>query len=292
MSGLFKFFSFAPLWLAHVLGWLLGWLAFGLSGTYRARFLENTRQAGLSSWQWLGAVGAAGQQIAELPRLWFGKPVRIVWEGAHHIEAAHAAGRGIVLLTPHLGSFEIAAQAYAQRFGQSIHPLTVLFRPPRKAWLTELVTNARQRPGLHTAPTSLAGVKQMIKALKKSEVVGLLPDQVPPAGQGIWSPFFGRQAYTMTLAVRMALQTRAVVLLIWGERLSWGRGYRVRVSPMPDATPGQPGPAAVSPTHLNLAPDLEGAVRQVNAAMEGLIRACPSQYLWGYARYKQPKVET
>jgi KDO2-lipid IV(A) lauroyltransferase len=275
MSGLFKFFSYAPLWVAHVLGWLLGWLAFGLSGTYRARFVENTRQAGLSAWQWLGAVGAAGQQIAELPRLWFGKPVNVVWEGTHHIEAAQAAGRGIVFLTPHLGSFEITAQAYAQRFGQSIHPVTVLFRPPRKAWLTELVTNARQRPGLHTAPTSLAGVKQMIKALKKSECVGLLPDQVPPAGQGIWSPFFGRQAYTMTLAVRMALQTGAVVLLIWGERLSWGRGYRVQVSALPE-----------------LAPDLEGAVQQVNAAMEGLIRTCPSQYLWGYARYKQPKVET
>ena len=292
MSGLFKFFSFAPLWLAHVMGWLLGWLAFALSGTYRARFLDNTRQAGLSAWQWLGAVGAAGKQIAELPRLWFGKPVNVIWDGAHHVEAAHAAGRGIVLLTPHLGSFEITAQAYAQRFGQSIHPLTVLFRPPRKAWLTDLVTNARRRPGLHTAPTSLAGVKQMIKALKKSECVGLLPDQVPPAGQGIWSPFFGRQAYTMTLAVRMALQTRAVVLLIWGERLSWGCGYRVCVSPLPRVAPVQPESKAELATHPNLAPDLEGAVRQVNAAMEGLIRTCPSQYLWGYARYKQPKVDT
>ncbi len=282
MSGLFKILSFVPLWLAHALGWLLGWLAFGLSGTYRKRFLDNTRQAGLTTWQWLGAVGAAGQQVSELPRLWFGKPVNVLWEGTPCIEAAHAAGRGIVFLTPHLGSFEIAAQAYAQRFGQSIHPVTVLFRPPRKAWLTDLVTHARKRPGLNTAPTSLAGVKQMIKALKKSECVGLLPDQVPPAGQGIWSPFFGRQAYTMTLAVRLALQTQAVVLLIWGERLAWGRGYRVRVSQLPGA----------AQAHTGLAPDLEGAVRQVNAAMEGLIRSCPSQYLWGYARYKQPKVDT
>jgi KDO2-lipid IV(A) lauroyltransferase len=147
---------------------------------------------------------------------------------------------------------------------------------------------------LNTAPTSLAGVKQMIKALKKSECVGLLPDQVPPAGQGIWSPFFGRQAYTMTLAVRMALQTQAVVLLIWGERLSWGRGYRVRVTPLPGAAQAHTAPitAMPTPTPSGLAPDLEGAVRQVNAAMEGLIRTCPSQYLWGYARYKQPKVDT
>jgi KDO2-lipid IV(A) lauroyltransferase len=57
---------------------------------------------------------------------------------------------------------------------------------------------ARQRPGLQTAPTNLSGVKQLIKALKKGEAVGLLPDQVPPRGMGVMAPFFGREAYTMT----------------------------------------------------------------------------------------------
>ena len=156
--------------------------------------------------------------------------------------------------------------------------MTVLFRPPRKAWLTGLVTSARRRPGLATAPTSIAGVKQLIKALKNGDCVGLLPDQVPPAGQGIWSPFFGRQAYTMTLAVRLALQTQATLLVAWGERLAWGQGYKVHVLPLH----GGPG--------HQLAGDLEGAVAQVNGAMETLIRTCPEQYLWGYARYKQPKV--
>jgi Kdo2-lipid IVA lauroyltransferase/acyltransferase len=295
MLGLFKFFSVLPLWFAHSVGWLLGWLAFGLSGTYRHRFLENARQAGLTPWQWWGAVGAAGKQIAELPRLWFGRPVPVLWEGAHHIDAALAAGRGILFLTPHLGCFEVAAQAYAERYGQAGHPITVLFRPPRKAWLVELVTSARSRPGLATAPTTLAGVKQLIKALKNGECVGLLPDQVPPAGQGIWSPFFGRQAYTMTLAVRLALQTRAGIVVAWGERLSWGRGYRVHFSELtPAGGGGGPGtlPGQAPAKALGLAHDLEGAVRQVNAAMETLIRSCPQQYLWAYARYKQPKAET
>jgi Kdo2-lipid IVA lauroyltransferase/acyltransferase len=155
----------------------------------------------------------------------------------------------------------------------------VLYRPPRKAWLMELVTHARRRPGLSTAPTSMAGVKQLIKALKGGECVGLLPDQVPPAGQGVWSPFFGRNAYTMTLAVRLALQTKAIILVAWGERLAMGKGYIVHVSPLH------------TPARGDLPADLEGALRQVNAAMEDLIRTCPAQYLWGYARYKQPKVE-
>jgi KDO2-lipid IV(A) lauroyltransferase len=113
-------------------------------------------------------------------------------------------------------------------------------------------------------------------------------------GQGVWSPFFGRNAYTMTLAVRLALQTDATILIAWGKRLPWGRGYAVYVSPL-FVPPAQI--SADSSTHnaadgkTVLAPDLEGAVRQVNAAMETLIRTCPEQYLWGYARYKQPKAE-
>jgi Kdo2-lipid IVA lauroyltransferase/acyltransferase len=285
MTALFRFFSYFPLWLAHGMGWLLGWLTFALSGSYRRRFLENTRQAGVAGWPAWCAVGAAGQQITELPRIWFGRPVNVFWEGAHHIEAALDEGRGIVLLTPHMGCFEINAQAYAARFGcahgdKPGKPLTALFRPPRKAWLITLVTSARKRPGLDTAPTTMAGVKQLIKVLKLGQTIGLLPDQVPPAGNGIWSPFFGRSAYTMTLAVRLALQTNATIVLMWGERLSWGRGYKVHALPLK---------ASVG---ADLAPDLEGAVRQVNAAMENLIRTCPQQYLWGYARYKQPKVET
>ncbi len=293
MTGLFKFLSAAPLWFAHALGWCLGWLAFALSGAYRQRLLDNARQAGLGRWQSLASVGSAGQQIAELPRLWFGKNVPVHWAGEQHIDAALASGQGIVFLTPHLGCFEITAQAYAQRYGQSGKPMTVLYRPPRKAWLMQLVTTARRRAGLDTAPTSLAGVKQLIKALKNGESVGLLPDQVPPAGQGVWSPFFGRQAYTMTLSVRLALQTRSTILIAWGERLPWGRGYTVNVSPLPTAAASSSvtDNAGRLAERRQLARDLEGAVRQVNAAMESLIRTCPQQYLWGYARYKTPKAE-
>ena len=274
MSTLFKSLSTLPLWLLHAAGWSLGWLVFALSGVYRRRFLANARQAGMGWRQWRVAVGESGKLVAELPRLWLGRPVPVQWMGAQHVEDALALGRGVLFLTPHLGCFEITAQAYAQRYGQ-VQPMTVLFRPSRQPWLREVMRTARTRPGLDTAPTTLSGVKQMIKALKKGQSLGLLPDQVPPLGMGRWATFFGRDAYTMTLAVRLAQQTGATVLMAWGERLPWGRGYRVHVQPLPAVLPK----------------DSAQAVQLINAALESLIRDCPQQYLWGYARYKQPRQE-
>jgi KDO2-lipid IV(A) lauroyltransferase len=139
-----------------------------------------------------------------------------------------------------------------------------------------VIASARNRPGLETAPTTLAGVRQMIKALRRGQTVGLLPDQVPPEGQGVWSPFFGRNAYTMTLAARLALQTGAEPLVARCERLPWGRGFLLHVEPL----------------QAPLSDDLETAVAQINAEMERVIRARPEQYLWGYGRYKQPRRET
>jgi lauroyl/myristoyl acyltransferase len=85
-------------------------------------------------------------------------------------------------------------------------------------------------PNLATAPTTLAGVRQMLRALKAGGAVGLLPDQVPPQGWACGRRSSARPAYTMTLPARLVQQTGAVLLLIWGERLPGGRGYRVRVS--------------------------------------------------------------
>ena len=274
MTALFRLLAWLPLGLLHAIGWALGWAVYLLSPTYRRRFDAHLEQAGLRRRQARGAVGQAGALVTELPRLWFGRPVPVQWEGDAHIEQALAAGRGIVFLTPHLGSFEVTAQAYAARYGAR-QPMTVLFRPSRQPRLRVLVASARQRPGLAAAPTTMAGVKQLIKALRQGQSVGLLPDQVPPQGLGVWAPFFGRAAYTMTLSARLAQQTGAAVLVAWGERLPWGRGYRVHVQPLGRELP----------------PDALAAATVINHAMEQVIAACPQQYLWGYARYKQPRME-
>lgn len=275
MPRLFRLFSRFPLWVLHAGGALLGWVAFVFSPSYRARFLVNARQAGYAFGTVRGAVAHAGRMSAELPRLWLGAPVPFAWEGVAAVDAAYASGKGIVFLTPHLGCFEVTAQGLAQRYSAAHGPITVLYRPARQPWLAEIVEQSRQRPGLATAPTNLAGVRQMIKALRSGQAVGLLPDQVPPDGMGQWAPFFGRPAYTMTLAARLALQTGAAVMLVWGERLSWGRGFRLRFRELREP----------------LSADLATAVVQINGEMERLIGECPQQYLWGYARYKQPRKE-
>jgi KDO2-lipid IV(A) lauroyltransferase len=212
---------------------------------------------------------------AELPRLWFGHAAPVLWADDRAAVEAYASGQGVLFLTPHLGCFEITAQALATRFAAGHGPLTVLYRPARRTDLGEVMASARNRSGLEAVPTNLAGVRQMIKALRAGRAVGLLPDQVPPEGMGQWAPFFGKPAYTMTLAARLALQTGARVVVIWGERLPWGQGYRLHTSGLGH----------------DLSPDLDVAVVQINQAMERVIRQQPGQYLWGYARYKQPRSE-
>ena len=122
----------------------------------------------------------------------------------------------------------------------------MLYRPARKPWLRELMEASRARPGLLTAPATLAGVRQMMRALRRGEAVGLLPDQVPPEGMGVWAPFFGRPAYTMTLAARLVQQTGATPLLMVGERLPRGAGYHVHTLPLPEPLPHG---SAADPAH-------------------------------------------
>ena len=273
MSFLFRFLSLWPLWLLHGLGAALGWVAFCASPTYRRRFLANAQLAGYRFAQVRAAVGHAGRMAAELPRLWLGALPACRFENAECVERAWAEGKGIVFLTPHLGCFELSVQAAAQRWSAAHGPITILYRPARQRWLAEVMRTARNRPGVQAVPTELMGVRQMIKALRRGEAVGLLPDQVPPDGQGLWVPFFGRAAYTMTLAARLAQQTGAAVVLARCEREPWGRGYHLYLEEL--ATP--------------LSDVLELAVQQINQAMEQTIRQCPQQYLWGDARYKQPR---
>ena len=271
MPTLFRFLSVVPLSLAHLLGACMGWLAWAFSPTYRRRFAANSAQAGYTFAQVRAAVGHAGRMVAELPRLWLtDTPVNAV-HGAEAVEQGWARGKGILFLTPHLGCFELSVQGAAQRWAQQHGPITILYRPAKQAWLAEMMLTARNRSGIQAVPTTLAGVRQMIKALRKGEAVGLLPDQVPPHGQGQWAPFFGKDAYTMTLAARLAEVKNAELLLFWGERVT-GRGWRLHILPPQQAIDGS----------------LEKRVAAINRELEALIRRCPSQYLWGYNRYKIP----
>ena len=186
-------------------------------------------------------------------------------DGREHVDAARAAGKGIVFLTPHLGCFEITAKIAADNF-----PITVLYRAPKLAWLQPLIEQGRGQDNVRLARADVSGVRELLAALLRKEAIGILPDQVPGEGEGEWAEFFGRPAYTMTLAPRLAVRPASVCLLAFGERLPGGAGYVLHIRPLPDAEPG------------------EGAARRMNRALENLVRECPGQYLWGYNRYKRP----
>lgn len=278
MIYLFRFLSHWPLRVLHALGAVLGWLVWWLSPAYRRQFRANVAQAGLKFEAARPAIGETGRFVAELPKLWMRPPTasclgNVHIEGQGLADAAFARGKGVIFFGPHCGSFELGPQALAELYG----PITAIYRPARKAWLARLELLARSRPGLTVVPASLSGIRQMFRTLKSNQAVALLTDQVPPEGQGLWAPFFGKPAYTMTLAARLALQSGAVVLPVSCERLARGQGYFLKIWP--------PLAALDSLPKSELLP----AVTVINQAIEAIVLSQPGQYLWGYARYKQPR---
>jgi KDO2-lipid IV(A) lauroyltransferase len=276
MVFLFRLLSLLPLPVLHNLGAALGWITWLASPTYRRHLRENIALAGMQHAR-NAAIAEAGKGVAELPKVWLRPKEELLGRvaqvsGWEHVEAARAAGRGVLYLTPHLGCFEITAQYLASRPSAdgSIHPITVLWRRPRQDWLAPLMELGRGM-NLKLAPADLSGVRRLMKALKHGEATGMLPDQVPGSGEGIWVPFFGKPAYTMTLAARLA-EGGATVLMTYAERLHYGAGYHIRFFPLSQPLTG----------------DLPARVAQLNHEIEGVIRLCPQQYLWGYNRYKKP----
>jgi KDO2-lipid IV(A) lauroyltransferase len=276
MIWLFKLLGRLPLRFMHGLGAGLGWLAYWISATYARRLRDNLARSGIAAddaaFRRLlrATISEAGKGLLELFVVWGRSPARALalvraCDGWEHVEAARASGRGVIVLTPHLGCFEIVGLYCASRL-----PMTVLYRPPRLRWLQPLMEAGRATMTL--APTDISGVRKLLSALKRGEAIGVLPDQVPGSGEGVWAPFFGRPAYTMTLLGKLVERTQAQAIMVFAERLDKGRGYRLSFTPMPQPV-GAAGEAA----------------RIMNAAVEAAVRLRPEQYLWSYNRYKTPR---
>lgn len=267
----FRLLSKLPLPVLHGLGSALGWLVYLAAPSYRRRLRDNLRGAGFGQ-HLSSAIAEAGKAIVELPFVWCADPARVARHATEDnqelVQAAFDRKQGIVFLTPHLGCFEITAQQIALRT-----PLTVMYRPPRKAALKPLVEGARARHNLHLAPATLAGVRILAKCLKRGEPVGVLPDQVPQEGEGVWAPFFGRSAYSMTLPAKLAQLGKAQIILVYAERRPRGAGFIVRFVPFDGTLDGSAAQQAAT----------------INRAMEQLIARCPAQYFWSYNRYKRPE---
>lgn len=275
-KSIFRLIALLPLRTLHNLGALVGHATFAMSKEYAARTEENLRQAHLATDEKHfailrdQAISEAGKGIVELPWVW-SRPLEQVCatvqtcNGWEHFEAAHARGKGIILLTPHWGCFEVVGLYVGQRFS-----LTCLYRSPKQDWLEKIMRGGRERGLARLATADVSGVRVLFKALKRGEAIGLLPDQVPSQGEGEWVDFFARPAYTMTLSGRLAQASGATVLLAFAERLPHGAGYALRFEPLP----------------LDFSKPVP---QQINTALERVIAISPAQYLWSYNRYKIPQ---
>ncbi len=281
MTWLFSLLGKLPLRFNHAIGAGLGSLAWLFSSRHRRITQENLgiygRSAQLDDISPLlkSSITEQGKGIAELAIAWTSPVDRLYalvrhCSGWDHVEAAKAQQRAIIFVTPHLGCFDIAG-----RYLESRISLTALYSPPKQKWLEPLMQQGRVRGGARTAAADARGVRTLLKTLKAGGNIIILPDQVPApdeGGDGVWAEFFGRPAFTMTLLPRLARSTNAVVLFFFAERLPRGAGYHVHIEPMPEL----------------FSADKHAAARQTNAMVERLVAMAPSQYMWGYNRYKHP----
>lgn len=271
---LFKLIAWLPLPIIHGFGAIIGYISYLTDKKFARRIRNNLYKSKLASKSRSHAqlvrlsTKEIGKGMLETFVIWFKSERNILkWvkrcEGWQYVEEALAAKKGIIFLTPHLGCYEITSRYYTAK-----HPMTVLYTPARKSWLGNIMEAGRQRSKTSLAPANLSGVRALLKALKKGEAVGILPDQVPDLGDGTWATYFGEPAYSMTLVSKLVEATNATVLLAYGERLSWGRGFVIHIEPLTTETSPQ----------------------DINNAIEHLVRKKPEQYLWSYRRFKKPQL--
>lgn len=267
LSLLFKLWARTPLPTLHFLGKLLGYILSLNMPKSKQRAIANLKQS-----QLVTDIPKAtkqnfihlGQSIMETPYIWFNddakvQPLLHAKHGWEAVKKATASQKGVIFLTPHLGCFEVISRQYS-----TLSPITVLYRPPKMAWLSTAMIEGRTGPDIALAKADASGVRALVKTLKKGGTIGILPDQVPAAGEGEWADFFGKPAYTMTLASKLASKTNATVFMVFSERLANGQGYDI---------------------HYTLVENVN-TPQTLNQAIEQLVAQCPDQYNWHYHRYK------
>ena len=278
LRGLFKGLALLPLPLLHAAGYLVGSFIALFPNLHRRISLRNLELCfpELSDAQrarlLVKSLRETAKTVMETPLAWHGSRRRLLKfvksvHGDELLQQGIEAGKGVIIASPHLGSWEIIGQ-----YLQTRHPLTCMYKPPKSESFEALMYRGRTHLGMDLAPTDAAGVRKLMAALKRGEQIGILPDQDPEeGGAGIFVPFFGIQARTMTLLPKLAAKSGAVVLVAYAERLSWGRGYAVHFKPCDEAIRDR---------------DPERAASAMNRAVEAAVGECPQQYQWSYKRFR------
>lgn len=215
-----------------------------------------------------------GKTAAEFGPMWQWDAARMAplivdIQGQAHMDAALAAGKGVLLLAPHLGNWELLGWYLGRHY-----PTTSMYEPPYFSGIDGFMRAGRERSGATLVPTDVTGVRALLRALKHNQVAAILPDQAPDSGY-VFADFFGRPARTMTLAHKLVQRSGASTIMAFMERLPDAQGYRLHYLPGPDLTHDKP--------HI--------AARALNEAVERCVQIAPAQYQWSYKRWRKPPAD-
>lgn len=279
MKCLIYLISRLPLNFLRLVGRWVGALIYRFDQRYQAEINRNLTRAGLYSETMARAVAREqGAQAIEAPWVW-GRSRKEVLSKCHIDDASVAvlnealtSGRAIVFLTPHLGCYEVGPMMVAERWLKgSDRQFAILYRVPRKSYLRDIVGKGRVSENIVPASADLKGVRQILKIMKAGGIAGILPDQVPSHGEGVWAPLFGEKAYTMTFPLKLARQFKAQVIMARMQREAEGWCMYVKG------------------WDYVLSGDEKKDAEAMNQFIEETILCCPQQYLWSYKRYKCPR---
>ena len=265
--------AYTPLIILHFMASFLGWLFWFIPNETKNTVIANIEHcfpelAAIEKKRLMRQTIIENIKCAlEMGLVWM-RDASLVLEkvkgvtGQVYMDEAIAKGNGVILILPHLGMWEITGLYMAKSY-----PFTALYRKPKLESLDQLIMHARQRNGATLLPADTRGVRGVFSALKKGNVVGILPDQAPSKGMGVFANFFSHLAYTMVLLPRLAIKTNASVVCCFVERYSFGRGFHVHFLPLPEEMTGK---------------TVEQGAEIMNSGIEACVNICPAQYQWAY----------
>ncbi len=209
------------------------------------------------------------QTILETPGLWRRSPFwlktrTVEVNGRSNFQQALKNGKGTIFLVPHTGNWEVVGLWLAHET-----KITSLYEPPKLEALEKWIRTCRESSGATLVPTSPRGVAALLKAVKKGEATGILPDQQPPIGSGEFSTFFGCPVFTMTLVYKLIQRGKVNVLFCAALRVS--RGWQLHFH-LPDEG--------------IFSSSQESSLKALNLGIENIVSLAPSQYLWEYERFR------
>lgn len=272
---LVRLLSRLPLAVLHRMGAVVGWLFVHWPNRQRRNALINLRLCypDLPEDELIRLrnrnLTEFGKTYLEIGYLWL-RPLDQVHALVHEVMGAEylrrPPGKGMIVLSPHLGAWELAGLHLAR------HGSTAIFFKPQR-YLDDLILTARRRCGAQLAPITARGIRVLVQALERGEYVGVLPDQEPKEDKGaVFAPLFGIPAYTMLLVQRLARRAGVPVVFMFAERLPGARGFRMHCIP---------APAGIDSA------DEQVAAAALNQGIEHCVAICPDQYVWPYKRFRR-----